>query len=218
MKYNLDPHIHSFYSHDSDSKISDILKVAIKKKMDIIAISDHNTVEGSKVAIKESKKYNDIIVVPSIEISSSKGHILGLGVEENIDKGLSPEDTIDKIHDQGGIAIIPHPYSFYRSGLFSKVDPDKIKMDAMEVLNAKYFIGYSNKKAKNYSIKNNIPEIGASDSHVLKTIGTCYTEINCELSIDSVLKSISKSKVKSKGKGSSYFKNMKNSLLEKINI
>ena len=84
----IDPHIHSVYSGDSDSKPKDILKQAKKVGLDAIAISDHNTIKGSKIAIEESKNM-DILVVPSIEISSYSGHILGIGVTEEIPKGRS---------------------------------------------------------------------------------------------------------------------------------
>ena len=46
--FKMDSHIHSEYSPDSKSKLEDIFKVAKKKDIEIIGISDHNTVEGSK--------------------------------------------------------------------------------------------------------------------------------------------------------------------------
>ena len=46
--YRLDSHIHCQYSPDSSTKIDDIIKKSIEDKIDIVAISDHNTVEGSK--------------------------------------------------------------------------------------------------------------------------------------------------------------------------
>ncbi len=55
--YRLDSHIHCQYSPDSSTKIDDIIKKSIEDKIDIIAISDHNTVEGSKVAVEKTKKY-----------------------------------------------------------------------------------------------------------------------------------------------------------------
>ena len=45
----MDSHIHSEYSPDSNSKIDDILKTAQKENIDIIAISDHNTVDGTSL-------------------------------------------------------------------------------------------------------------------------------------------------------------------------
>ena len=52
--YRLDSHIHCQYSPDSSTKIDDIIKKSIEDKIDIIAISDHNTVEGSKVAVEKT--------------------------------------------------------------------------------------------------------------------------------------------------------------------
>lgn len=128
----MDSHIHSEYSPDSLAKIDDILKTAQSRNIDIIAISDHNTVDGTSEVLRKTKN-TDILAIPSIEISSSLGHILGFGCEENIPRDLSPEDTIDRIHDLGGLAIVPHPYCFYRHGLLHKTDYKNLKIDAIEV-------------------------------------------------------------------------------------
>ena len=200
----MDSHIHSEYSPDSSSKIDDILKVAAKRNIDIIAISDHNTVDGTSEVLKKTRN-TDILAIPSIEISSSHGHILGFGCEENIPRDLSPEDTIDRIHDLGGLAIIPHPYCFYRHGLLHNYK-EKLNIDAIETRNARFIVGYCNNKAKNLSIKENLPALGASDAHYYKFVGDCYSIIDCEKDIDSVLKSISKGKTEAHGKGTSNIK------------
>ena len=122
----MDSHIHSEYSSDSNSKIDDILKIAKSKNIDIIAISDHNTVDGTSEVVKKTRN-TDILAIPSIEISSTLGHILGFGCEESVPRDLSPQDTIDIIHDLGGLAIIPHPYCFYRHGLLCKSDYEDLK-------------------------------------------------------------------------------------------
>lgn len=198
----MDSHIHSEYSPDSKSKLKDIFKVAKNKNIDIIGISDHNTVEGSKEAQRLTKN-DDLLVIPSIEISSLEGHILGFGCEENIKRDLQATETIDLIHDQGGLAIIPHPYCFYRHGLLCKADYKELKIDAIETKNARFIIGYCNNKAKKLSKKENLPAIGASDAHFYKFVGDCYSKIDCEKDIDSVLKSIKKAKVEALGKGTS---------------
>lgn len=202
MKLKMDSHIHSEYSPDSSSKIDDILKVANEKDIDIIAISDHNTVDGTSEVLKKTRN-TDILAIPSIEISSSHGHILGFGCEENVPRDLSPEETIDKIHDLGGLAIIPHPYCFYRHGLLHKTDYKTLKIDAIETKNARFIVGYCNNKAKNLSKKEKIPGLGASDSHYWKFVGDCYSQIDCEMDIDSVLKAIKKGNVEAHGKGTS---------------
>lgn len=198
----MDSHIHSEYSSDSSSRIDDILDVATKRNIDIIAISDHNTVDGTSEVLAKTRN-TDILAIPSIEISSTQGHILGFGCEENIPRDLSPQETIDKIHDLGGLAIIPHPYCFYRHGLLCKTDYKDLKIDAIETKNARFIVGYCNGKAKNLSKKENIPELGASDAHYWKFVGDCYSLIDAEKDIDSVLKSIKKGKTKADGKGTS---------------
>lgn len=202
----MDSHIHSEYSPDSKSKIEDIFKIAKSRNIDIIAISDHNTVEGSKVAQKLTKNDEELFVMPSIEISSQEGHIIGYGCEDNIKRDLGAAETIDLIHDQGGLAIIPHPYCFYRHGLLCKADYKDLKIDAIETKNARYIVGYCNSKAKKLSKKENLPPLGASDAHYYKFVGDCYTNIDCEKDIDSILKAIKKNKVKAMGNGTSNIK------------
>lgn len=201
----MDSHIHSEYSPDSKSKLKDIFKVAKSRNIDIIAISDHNTVDGSKEARRLTKK-DDLLVIPSIEISSIEGHILGFGCEEKIDRDLPAAETIDLIHDQSALAIIPHPYCFYRHGLLCKADYKDLKIDAIETKNARFIVGYCNNKAKNLSKNENLPSLGASDAHYFKFVGDCYSKIDCEKDIDSILKSIKKGKVEAFGKGTSNIK------------
>lgn len=199
----MDSHIHSEYSPDSFAKIDDILNVARSRDIDIIAISDHNTADAYGEVYQKTKN-TDILAIPSIEISSSYGHILGFGCEENIPRDLSAEETIDIIHDLGGLAIVPHPYCFYRHGLFHFYDGyENLKVDAMEIKNARFIAGYCNNKAKKYSSKKGIPALGASDAHYFKFVGDCYSLIDCEKDIDSVLKAIKKGKTSAHGKGTS---------------
>jgi len=203
----LDPHIHSCYSGDSRSKPENIINQAISVGLDIIAISDHNTTKGSKVAIGEAKD-KDIIIVPSIEISSSKGHILGFGVDVDIPKNLSPHETIDKIYDNGGIPIIPHPFSSYRNGLFCKVKPSELEIEAIEVKNSRYIFGYSNYRSKTLAMKKNLAMIGASDSHFIGSIGDSYTEIkgiSRDSTIDDIIDGIRSRKTIAKGKKTSNY-------------
>ncbi|MBR0423436.1 MAG: PHP domain-containing protein [Clostridia bacterium] len=201
MKF--DPHIHSVFSGDARSEPIDILIQAQKIGLDAIAISDHNEIKGSRLARSIP---GDIIVVPSIEISSEKGHILGLGVDEIIPKGLSAVETVDRIHDAGGLAIVPHPFSYYRHGLFCKVDTN-LSVDGIETKNARYIFGYSNKQAENLAMNKPLATLGASDSHFLESIGDAYTEVNTKGydSVDGILKAIKHRRCKAMGHGTSNF-------------
>ncbi len=184
----IDPHIHSIYSGDAKGTPKQIIKKARKIGLDGIAITDHNTIKGSAAALDESKKFDDFIIVPGIEISTNKGHVVALGITEEIKSGLSPEETIEHIRDRGGIAIAPHPFVRYREGLCDYVKT--LDIDAIETLNSRYIFGFSNWRAKQLAIKRKIPEIGCSDAHFLGAIGSCVTYVEADFSVVDVLNGI----------------------------
>lgn len=190
----IDPHIHSIYSGDATPTPMEIIKRSREIGLDAIAIADHDSIKGSEIALKESKKLDDFMVIPAMEVTTSKGHIVALGVTEKIEKGISPEQTIENIRDQGGIAIAPHPFVRYREGLCDYVK--NLDIDAIETLNSRYIFGISNWRAKKLALKKGIPQIGSSDAHFLGAIGSCVTKLQADFSIDSVIKGILSGKTK----------------------
>lgn len=184
----IDPHIHSKYSNDSRMTPEEIIERSRRIGLDAVAIADHNSIKGSMEGIKGSKGIEDIVLIPAMEISTLKGHIVALGVQEEIKSRISPEETIEKIREQGGIAIVPHPYVRYREGLCDHVK--NMDMDAIETLNSRYVFGYSNWKAKKLAEERGIPQIGASDAHFIGAIGSCITEVDSDFSVDGILKGI----------------------------
>jgi predicted metal-dependent phosphoesterase TrpH len=181
----LDPHIHSTYSSDSTASPRNIIKKAREIGLDAIAVADHNTIKGALATIEESKDFKDLVVVPAMEISSSKGHIVALGIKEDVEKGMSPEETVEKIRALGGIAVAAHPFVSYREGLCDNVKD--LDIDAIETLNSRYVFGYSNWRAKNLAEKRSLPEIGASDAHFIGAIGSCVTELDADYSYESII-------------------------------
>jgi predicted metal-dependent phosphoesterase TrpH len=188
IKMIIDPHIHSKYSGDATASPEDIIIRSKLIGLNAIAIADHNTLKGSIVAMEKVKDSDDFIVIPAMEVTTNKGHIVALGINKEINKGLSPEETIDKIRSQGGIAIAPHPFVRYREGLCGYVK--NLDIDAIETRNSRYIFGYSNWKAKRLAEKREIPQIGASDAHFLGAIGSCVTELEAEFSVESIIKGI----------------------------
>lgn len=184
----IDTHIHSKYSKDSITPLEDIIKYSQQIGLNAIAITDHDEIEGTWAIRK--LEHEGLILIPGEEVSSSEGHIVALGITDYIKPLQTPAETVDQIHDNAGIAIAAHPYCYYRSGIGDTVR--KIDVDAMETKNSRFILGISNYLAKKVSIKNNIPEIGASDAHFVKGIGRCYTEIpDCD-NVDEILKNIKK--------------------------
>lgn len=195
MRFDL--HIHSNYSSDSNLQVDDILKQAVRKGLDGIAICDHNTIDGSLHAIQRAKELNlSLIVIPGIEISTSDGHLLVLGIRENIQPDLPVAETIMIARQKGAVVIAPHPFKKNSIGYAAK------NADAIETFNSRCLFG-ENEKAKEMALSLGKSEVGGSDSHLLSAIGLGFTEIDAQdahPSEISVLESIRKAKTRSGGK------------------
>src|ERR1700730_17880892 len=105
-----DLHMHSTYS-DGSATIEQILEhVQENTELDVIALTDHDVIEGSLRARDVWQKKGDyrFDFVVGEEVSTKEGHLLGLFIEKRIPTGLSIERSIDLIHEQGGLAVIAH--------------------------------------------------------------------------------------------------------------
>lgn len=173
MRFDL--HVHSSYS-DGHDDVKTILKAAKKKGLDGISITDHDTLSGSIAAQRAVKDLKlDMIILPGVEVTTDKGHLLALGVEEAPKRGLSPEETADHAHDQGGITIVPHPYHPFRHAI-GRIP----RCDAVEVYNSKHLFGIANARARLGAKKFNLPMVAGSDSHFAATVGLGVTRIEAE--------------------------------------
>jgi len=189
-----DLHVHSWFSNDCKSDPKNILKVAKKNGLSGIAITDHNSTKFHY----ENFKINGLLIIPGVEVSTKKGHIIGLGIKETIEKGLSPEETVEKIIEMGGLVIIPHPFDFTRRGIGKVIY--NLKDIAVETVNGSCPIKSFNTKAKKMATEYSLPETGGSDAHRLKDIGMAYTACTEELgTTDDLLEAIRKRKTTGEG-------------------
>jgi predicted metal-dependent phosphoesterase TrpH len=194
----LDLHIHSQYSEDGAGTPELIIKSLQKKGIHGMAITDHNTVEGSLKALKVAPK--NFIVIPGVEISTADGHIIALNVKENIPKGLNVVETVEKTIDLNGIPIVPH---LYRT--MSGVKEDKLKkiigkISAIEVFNS-CSVPQTNLKTAKIAKKYNLGGTGGSDSHTPLYVGYGYTKVSTtDTNVDTIISEISKKKTWGEGK------------------
>jgi predicted metal-dependent phosphoesterase TrpH len=174
-----DLHMHSTYS-DGIATIEQILRyVQHRTNLDVIAITDHNVIEGALRARDLWAKglYHFDFVVGE-EVSTNEGHLLALFIEKHIPPNLSMEHSIDLVHAQGGLAIVAHPlnplfqHSCQREVLDRIYTTNDVWLDAIETWNASFCGIYVNRLAM--SLNRQVygwPEVGNSDAHTLGTIG-----------------------------------------------
>jgi predicted metal-dependent phosphoesterase TrpH len=186
MQVKADLHVHTIYSHDSLITPEDLVFYAKKRGLTAVAITDHDTVEGALKIAKET----DFLIIPGIEVSSRNGHIVGLNLQEPIQKGLSADETVDKIHDAGGIAVACHPFALFKGSLGKHTSA---KFDAIETINASAFpFNRSTKKAQEIADRFGISCVAGSDAHYGPAVGYAYTVIDAEPQVDAISKAILK--------------------------
>lgn len=198
MPLKIDFHVHTYYSYDSFITPSELIEYAKKCGLDGVAVTDHDTING---ALKMAKKYsgkNGLLIIPGVEITNRKGHILALNVQKSIPSCLSVEETLELIHAQNGIAVAAHPNAIYHGQLEKRM---LSQFDAIEVINASTvpfkFAAYINRKM---AISFNLAQLAGSDAHYAPEIGYAYTSVNAEPTIDDVMEAIRKRETKAYGK------------------
>lgn len=178
-----DLHVHTSYSGfskvlfipypESVSSPKTMVNAAVKKKLDVLCITDHNEIEGAWKAQKYVREKGlDIDIVIGEEISTVDGEILGLFLQKRIPENLSAAETLDFIHEQGGLAIAPHPFSYFCPCLGKKVE--ELPLDGLEVLNGAHMDPYVNSLAQKL-VKPGLAQTGGSDSHSPWMLGDAFT-------------------------------------------
>ncbi|MDR2866489.1 MAG: PHP domain-containing protein [Methanomassiliicoccaceae archaeon] len=168
-----DLHIHSTFSSDGRSTVEEIMEAAKLRGIRCVAIADHNSFSSYGTA----SRYEGIIAVPAEEVSSSEGHILAYGINTEIRRGKGIGETIDMIHDAGGIAVAAHPYRWW-SGLGEENVVSGF--DAIEAFNARSTKG-SNNKASRLAKSMKKPVTAGSDAHHIDHIGEAYVELSDDI-------------------------------------
>ena len=169
-------HTHSEYSPDSRTPLA-VQAVAIKAaRLDVVCATDHNTIEG---ALRLRELADGFRVIVGEEISSRDGEIIGLFLEKPVPRDLSAEETIARVHEQGGLVSVPHPYSHNRLYRIKREALERVwpTIDAIEVFNAREAIANDNRRALAFSLLHGIPGAVGSDAHRPWEIGRAYVEI-----------------------------------------
>jgi predicted metal-dependent phosphoesterase TrpH len=177
MTLRFDLHIHSSYSSDGLLNPKKIVKTAIKRQLDGIAITDHNTIKGGLNA--KNYETEDFKVIVGSEIMTDHGEVIGLFLSEEITaKNLS--HVISEIKAQDGIIVIPHPFDEMRSSAFYPNDEYASMINCIEGFNSRCIFQKYNQKALDYANKHNLPIVAGSDAHFENEIGNAGIITECD--------------------------------------
>jgi predicted metal-dependent phosphoesterase TrpH len=172
--YNLDMlrvefHCHTQFSKDSLTSPERLIKACRRKGIDRVVITDHNSIGGARAA----QKLDPELVIVGEEIKTTRGEILAAYVKEEIPAGLSPQETIKILKEQGAFISVSHPFDIYRGGHWDETDLLEIlpDVDAIEVFNSRCWSPDFNRQAKEFAERHNLAGTVGSDAHAALELG-----------------------------------------------
>lgn len=177
-----DLHIHSLAS-DGISSVAEILAAAEAARLDVIAITDHERMDAALAAqALADGSGSKVSVIAGEEVTTRSGHVIGLFMRERIRPWGSLRATIARIHEQGGLAIIPHPlvpYPLCVSGRAVRAlmdDADTIfHPDGIEAFNASTARMRWSRGAPELARKVGLAAVAGSDAHRAADVGHAVT-------------------------------------------
>lgn len=173
-----DLHIHTTASYDGTASVAATLAhVAAHTDLDVIAITDHDEIEGALEAVALAPRYS-VEVIPGIEVSTREGHLLALDVHRMIPRGLSLATTLERIGEEGGFAIAPHAGgrwqgSLSRAAVVHALESPALRrvLVAAEEFNGSLPLLRANRPAAAICNETGLAHVGSSDAHMLWMIG-----------------------------------------------
>jgi hypothetical protein len=179
-----DLHLHTRVS-DGFATVEQLLDhVESATDLDLIAVTDHEDAAGGNRARERAAQRNyrfDVIV--GAEITTLQGHLLALFIDHAPKSFRSIERTIDEIHWQGGLAVVPHPMSWLTRSISRRTMERLFAarasgawFDAIEVANPSPAGKQTADKARALNRRWGLAETGGSDAHHLLHTGSGWTE------------------------------------------
>jgi predicted metal-dependent phosphoesterase TrpH len=178
-----DLHTHTNHS-DGTGSVEEVLAFAEEQTaLDVLAITDHDTIEGALRAreLAAKRKFRFELIVGE-EISTREGHMLALFIEKRVPPDLSIERSIELVHEQGGLAIVAHPFnrvfrhSVQRSVMNRLLRQPELHPDGIETLNGSFAgIGSSRIAMTLARSTYHWAETGGSDAHTPTAVACART-------------------------------------------
>lgn len=175
-----DLHLHTNLG-DGTASPKRVLEVARQRNLKVIAVTDHDHMEGAKRVqdLIERENMRDISLIWGVEVTTRDGHFLGLFVKKAPRMLLRVEAAIEQIKEQGGLCVIPHPMGRLVPSLSRrKIDELLTRgypIDAIELYNPSPANASMRDEVRRLNTQWGMAETGSSDAHFWQHIGAGYT-------------------------------------------
>jgi len=168
-------HCHTIFSKDCLLPPADLVKACRRKGLDRVIVTDHNTIAGARVA----QAMDPERVIVGEEIMTTRGELLAAFVTDEIPEGLTPQETIRRLKDQGAFISVSHPFDRWRSGHWQEEDLLEIlpDIDAIEVYNSRCMLPQFNQEAQQFAEKHSLAGTVGSDAHTAFELGQSFMEL-----------------------------------------
>ncbi len=171
--YTIDLHTHTCFSPDSQTDPAALIARGRAVGLDRLAVTDHNTIEGALVARRLAP---DFVIVGEEIGTATGGELIAYYVQETVPPGLSLDETIRRLRDQGAVISISHPLDRLRDSALGERHTLEIigQVDALEVFNARCFLAADNARAARLAAAHGRAITAGSDAHTLVEVGRGY--------------------------------------------
>jgi predicted metal-dependent phosphoesterase TrpH len=169
----VDLHLHSNYSHDSQSSLEDLIQRCAEVGLDRIALTDHNTVEGALALADMAPE----LAIVGEEARTREGEVIGLFITRRLPPYLRPEEVMDLVHEMGGLTYIPHPLDRHRANFrLERIIDLADRIDIIETYNA-WCEPAENQAAARLAAELDKVTATGSDAHAAQELGRSWMEI-----------------------------------------
>ena len=180
--------------YDCNVTISKQLEQAYLAGLDVLFVTNHNTIDGYKQMLeykKNHQKFDALKVYPAEEVTTdNESHVLVYGIDHSIKSGLSLHEVLDEAKKQNAVTTAPHPFS-----LLDALREDSVYCDLFEAFNSSNVDVYSNLRAKKFAEEKSLHAVAGSDSHVQTTIGRSTNLIYSENKLDNIIDAMKHHKI-----------------------
>jgi predicted metal-dependent phosphoesterase TrpH len=171
----VDLHTHTMYSYDSSLPLEVAIAGWLEAGITCVAVTDHNTIAAARVLQEQAP----LRIIVGEEIKTCEGEVIGLFLKEEIPPYLTPEATIERIHAQGGLVMVPHPFDRLRGSRLSATALLRVveRLDMLEVFNSRTTFPSDNRRAEAFARHHGLHMVVGSDSHTASELGRSYVEM-----------------------------------------